>query len=95
MHLGGGKAAPETNEAGGGHGQLRPGYFFEHSPPLHVPSEPGTFVLFPAWLMHRVRPHQLPRNRVSVSFNMWASDEASGGGIEAVRRAFDGIFYVG
>ena len=95
VHLGGGKAAPETNEAGGGHGQLRPGYFFEHSPPLHVPSEPGTFVLFPAWLMHRVRPHQLPRNRVSVSFNMWASDEASGGGIEAVRRAFDGIFYVG
>ena len=91
-HLGGGMGSGGD----GGHGQLRPGYLFEHSPPLHVPAQPGSFVLFPAWLMHRVRPHGLPRHRVSVSFNLWASDEAggAGGSIEEVRRAFEGAFYV-
>jgi hypothetical protein len=40
--------------------------------------------------MHRVRPHKLPRARVSVSFNVWIGDEE--GGLGATQRLFDGAF---
>ena len=68
----------------------RQGYMLEYSRPLHVRPLPGTFVLFPSWLMHRVRRHTLPAPRVSVSFNMWVAEE--GGGIDAVQRLLDGLF---
>jgi uncharacterized protein (TIGR02466 family) len=73
--------------------QLRPGYMFEYSRPLHVRPHAGTLVLFPSWLMHRVRQHALPGARVSVSFNLWVAQEADGG-IGALRGLFDGVFMV-
>jgi uncharacterized protein (TIGR02466 family) len=69
---------------------LRAGYLFEYSPPMQFAPTPGSFLLFPAWLMHRVRPHKLPRARVSVSFNVWIGDEE--GGLGATQRLFDGAF---
>ena len=71
-------------------GQLRPGYIFEYSPPLQLGAASGTFVLFPSWVMHRVRAHWLKGSRVSVSFNVWLADED--GGVEHTRRLFDGVF---
>ena len=68
--------------------QLRPGYLFEHAGTLQVPPTPGSFVLFPAWLMHRVRPHDGDGARVSVSFNVWLG--CDDGGIECVRPLFRG-----
>ena len=73
---------------------LRPGYLFEYSPPLQIEPTPGTFLLFPAWLMHRVRPHALRHGvRASVSFNVWLADEPAGPsgspGIAATQRLFD------
>ena len=70
--------------------QLRPGYMFEYSRLLDVKPAAGTIVLFPAWLMHRVRQHALPRARVSVSFNLWLAEE--GGGLESLEGVFDGFF---
>ena len=70
--------------------QLRAGYVFEYSRLLNVRPRAGTIVLFPAWLMHRVRRHAFPRPRVSVSFNLWLADED--GGLEGLDGAFDGFF---
>ena len=53
-----------------------------------MPPTPGSFVLFPAWLMHRVRPHDGDGARVSVSFNVWLG--CDDGGIECVRPLFRG-----
>ena len=69
---------------------LRGGYLFEYAPPLQFAPTPGSFLLFPAWLMHRVRPHMLKGTRVSVSFNAWLADED--GGLRATRRLFEGAF---
>ena len=65
-----------------------------YAPPLHIAPAAGSFLLFPSWLMHRVLPHGLADARMSVSFNVWLSDE-DGGGIDAVERLFDGLFAVG
>ena len=69
---------------------LRHEYLFEYAPPLQIDPTPGAFVLFPAWLMHRVRPHGLATARVSVSFNVWLADED--GGLYTTRRLFDSVF---
>ena len=70
---------------------LRPGYLFEYAPPLQLEPSVGAFLLFPAWLMHRVRPHRLPAARVTVSFNVWLADDPDGG-LRATRHLFDGLF---
>lgn len=78
---------------------LRAGYLFEFQRALQVPPLPGTFVLFPAWLMHRVRPHfHLNGVRASVSFNVWITEDDAGeagatSSLSAVRRLFDGPAY--
>ena len=79
---------PPCDHLGSDDAQLRPGYLFEHAGTLQVPPTPGSFVLFPAWLMHRVRPHDGDGARVSVSFNVWLG--CDGGGIECVRPLFRG-----
>jgi uncharacterized protein (TIGR02466 family) len=33
---------------------------------------PGKLVLFPAWLMHGVKPHRGPRDRISIAVNVLA-----------------------
>ena len=79
---------PPCDHLGSDDAQLRPGYLFEHAGTLQVPPTPGSFVLFPAWLMHRVRPHDGDGARVSVSFNVWLG--CDDGGIECVRPLFRG-----
>jgi len=37
-----------------------------------VRPEPGKLVIFPSWLMHAVRPHNGPRDRVSIAMNILA-----------------------
>ena len=83
---------PPCRDLGGESHSLRPGYLFEYSPPLQFDPTPGAFLLFPAWLMHRVRMHPLATARVSVSFNVWLADED--GGLQATRRLFDAAFNV-
>lgn len=39
---------------------------------FRVRPEPGTLVIFPSWLMHAVRPHRGPRDRVSIAMNVLA-----------------------
>lgn len=35
-----------------------------------IPPMPGLMVVFPAWLVHSVRPHSEPGNRISIAFNV-------------------------
>ena len=81
---------PTCEALGSDSRSLRSGYLFEYSPPLQFDPSPGVFLLFPAWLMHRVRPHAQRTTRVSVSFNVWLADE--GGGLDTTRRLFDAAF---
>ena len=37
----------------------------------HVEPEPGTLIIFPAWLSHAVAPHLGNSDRISVSFNVF------------------------
>lgn len=37
-----------------------------------VRPEPGKLVLFPSWLLHAVRPHRGPRDRISIAMNIMA-----------------------
>jgi uncharacterized protein (TIGR02466 family) len=39
---------------------------------FRVRPEPGKLVIFPSWLMHAVRPHKGPRERISVAMNVLA-----------------------
>lgn len=39
---------------------------------FRVRPEPGKLVVFPSWLMHAVRPHKGPRERISVAMNVLA-----------------------
>ena len=39
---------------------------------FRVRPEPGKLVVFPSWLMHAVRPHNGPRERISVAMNILA-----------------------
>lgn len=39
---------------------------------FRVRPEPGKLVIFPSWLMHAVRPHKGPRDRISVAMNVLA-----------------------
>lgn len=39
---------------------------------VKIPPTPGTLVIFPSWLMHGVKPHQGPRERVSIAINVLA-----------------------
>ena len=88
---------PQCAHLGGRSRSLRNGYLFEYAPPLQLEPTAGTLLLFPAWLMHRVRRHSRRRGvRVSISFNIWLADEdeAPGGssgasGIAATQRLFD------
>ena len=81
---------PPCSRLGSRARQLRAGYLHEHSPPVGVRPEPGAFALFPSWLMHRVRPHHRGgATRVSISFNLWVSDDEGG---DAVARLLDGAF---
>jgi len=34
--------------------------------------EPGKLVIFPSWMMHSVRPHKGPRERISIAMNVLA-----------------------
>jgi len=74
--------------------QLRPNYLFEYAPPVFVSPSAGSFILFPSWLMHRVRPHRVPRAaRISIAFNAWVADMHGGvGGV--VSKLFDGAFTI-
>ncbi|MHA6288241.1 TIGR02466 family protein [Maricaulis sp. CAU 1757] len=38
----------------------------------HVAPEPGKLVIFPSWMMHAVRPHNGPRERISIAMNVLA-----------------------
>ena len=37
----------------------------------HIEPEPGTLIIFPAWLSHAVAPHLGNGDRISVSFNVF------------------------
>ncbi|MBO6764432.1 TIGR02466 family protein [Maricaulis sp.] len=39
---------------------------------FRVRPEPGKLVIFPSWLMHAVRPHKGPGERISVAMNVLA-----------------------
>lgn len=39
---------------------------------FRVKPEPGKLVIFPSWLMHAVRPHTGPRDRISIAMNILA-----------------------
>jgi uncharacterized protein (TIGR02466 family) len=39
---------------------------------FRVRPEPGKLVLFPSWMMHAVRPHNGPRERISIAMNILA-----------------------
>jgi hypothetical protein len=73
--------------------QLDPGFYFQHSPPVHVQASAGSFVLFPAGTYHRVHAHRLPSARVTIAFNVWLEDEEAGS-TEGVRRVLDGVYRV-
>lgn len=85
---------PSCAELGGSTRSLRNGYMYEYAAPLQIEPTPGTFLLFPAWLMHRVRPHSRKRAaRVSISFNIWLADDEEpssrpGSGLSATERLF-------
>jgi uncharacterized protein (TIGR02466 family) len=46
----------------------------------HVKMEPGQLVLFPAWLLHDVKPFEGDGERVTVAFNCWFSLEGAPNG---------------
>jgi uncharacterized protein (TIGR02466 family) len=46
---------------------------------VKVAPTPGKLVLFPAWLMHGVKPHNGPRERVSIAMNIQALPVRAGG----------------
>lgn len=37
---------------------------------VHLKPEPGKLVIFPSWLMHAVRPHSGPGERISIAMNL-------------------------
>lgn len=39
---------------------------------VEIAPEPGRLVVFPAWLMHSVKPHRGPRERISIALNVMA-----------------------
>ena len=39
---------------------------------VNVAPEPGVMLIFPAWLMHGVKPHTGPRDRISIAMNVIA-----------------------
>jgi uncharacterized protein (TIGR02466 family) len=39
---------------------------------VEIAPEPGKLVMFPSWLMHAVKPHSGPRERVSIAMNVMA-----------------------
>lgn len=42
----------------------------EKPPEYAVPVEPGTFIIFPGTLFHRVDPHNGPRDRITIAINI-------------------------
>jgi uncharacterized protein (TIGR02466 family) len=39
---------------------------------VEIAPEPGKLVVFPSWLMHSVKPHAGPRERISIALNVMA-----------------------
>ena len=39
---------------------------------VKIAPTPGKLVLFPSWLMHGVKPHRGPRERISIAVNVLA-----------------------
>ncbi len=39
---------------------------------VEIAPEPGKLVAFPSWLMHSVKPHEGPRERISIALNIMA-----------------------
>lgn len=37
-----------------------------------IEPSPGSLIAFPSWLMHGVKPHNGPRNRISIALNVMA-----------------------